>query len=81
MFSKTIFHLQENTHVHRLELLDFLRCNPQMLDRIVLETDDPVSGDIKAHYNIIAEKLALDPTGLQKKMYAQFERIYYAGNF
>ena len=59
------------------QVLEFLRQNPQFLDRIVLETDDPDSGDIIQHYHRIAEQIAVKPEKLQKIMLEQLERLYH----
>ena len=62
-------------------LLQFLRENPSMLERTVLETDDPHHGDIIAHYRQMADFLAISEESLQKIMQQNFERIYHAGIF
>ena len=61
-------------------LLEFLRANPQYHNRIVLETDDPVSGDIHEHYKTMASALELSLPQLTQLMEEQFERVYHAGN-
>lgn len=61
-------------------LLEFLRANPQYHNRIVLETDDPVSGDIHEHYKTMANALDLSLPQLTQLMAEQFERVYHAGN-
>lgn len=60
----------------RTDVLDFLRNNPEYLQRIVLETDDPENGDIVQHYHRIADLLKLEMQTLQKLMMQQFELIY-----
>ena len=58
------------------KLLDHLRSNHALLKRIVLETDDPDSGDIEQHYCNIAEALGMKFTDLQKIMFEQYLRLY-----
>ena len=57
-------------------LLDHLRSNHALLNRIALETDDPDSGDIVQHYRNMAQALDLDFTDLQKIMFEQYLRVY-----
>ena len=57
-------------------LLDHLRGNHALLNRIVLETDDPDSGDIVQHYRNMAQALDLEFTDLQKIMFEQYLRVY-----
>ena len=66
--------------VVQTRLLEFLRNNPQYHHRIVLETDDPVSGDIHKHYKTMANTLNLSLPQLTELMSEQFERVYHAGN-
>jgi len=56
-------------------LMNFLRGEPSLLDRIVLETDDP-HGDIQAHWRNAAEALGLSMTALAERMHENFRRIY-----
>ena len=58
------------------KLLDHLRSNHALLNRIVLETDDPDSGDIDRHYRNMAQALDMDFTALQKIMFEQYLRLY-----
>ncbi|MBE6402365.1 MAG: TatD family deoxyribonuclease [Lentisphaerae bacterium] len=62
------------------KLLDFLRDNPQYHHRIVLETDDPSSGNIQQHYQNMANALNVSLPQLTELMNEQFERVYHAGN-
>ena len=56
-------------------LMDFLRGEPSLLDRIVLETDDP-RGDIQTHWRNAAQALALSVPVLAERMHENFRRIY-----
>lgn len=56
-------------------LTEFLRTDPALLDRIVLETDDP-HGDIAAHWREAARLLALSEEELAERMTRNFRRIY-----
>ena len=58
------------------KLLDYLRSHHALLHRIVLETDDPDSGDIDRHYRNMAQALDMDFTALQKIMFEQYLRLY-----
>ena len=61
------------------KLLDHLRGNHDLLHRIVLETDDPDSGDIEQHYRNMAEALDIELADLQKIMFEQYLRLYNVG--
>ena len=56
-------------------LTEFLRTDPALLDRIVLETDDP-RGDILSHWRDAARLLALSEEELAERMTRNFRRIY-----
>ena len=61
------------------ELLEFLRNNPEYLQRIVLETDDPHHGDIIKHYQTMAQLLKLEVGSLQQIIQQNVERFYHVG--
>ena len=63
------------------ELLEFLRDNPEYLQRIVLETDDPCHGNIVKHYQTMAEFFNMDVSELQQLIQQNVERFYHVGNF
>ena len=65
----------------RHDVLKYLQDNPALLERVVLETDDPHNGDIAAHYRRMAQELALKEEYLQDIMQLNLERIYHAGIF
>lgn len=62
------------------KLLDFLQNHPEYHKRIVLETDDPLHGDIEEHYRIMAKALNIELEALQQLMTEQFERLFHGGN-
>lgn len=59
------------------QLMEFLRNHPEYIRRIVLETDDPLHGNIQKHYQQCAKIWSIPLTELQQIMSKQLEKLYY----